>query len=717
VGSVLALVLFLVFGQDSSNAYDSRATRDLVALARSARHADDARLQSYDASVLQQMTVGISFARFMRMRTLFRRQTAARVRWQRGTGAVVDVTGDRTRLPMVPEVDEDDLTGDASFISVPYVPGRPIPWQNRTHDTIDANDWIDPLSPGAEAYYRYTAGDSETIRSPGAAPVHVREIILHPRRPAWNLGVGSLWLDAATGHLVRAVYRFAAPMNIVTIAKQNDPHSFDDVPIYVRPFIFPMSATVSAVIIEYGLLENRFWLPTTGLFEGEARAGGMHFPFDLEARYRYASVNAPDSLPPITGAPLPDSIREHTRKDQCAHAGFWTVVDTAGQQGVRVLTRTPCDTAALAHSPSLPPTTYSDAGAGPPITDVSDLMRAIGMNAQPDWSPQTVQLHYGLDHDLVRYNRVEGLSAGLGASEELGRGFDWYGEARFGVADRQPNAEFRITQSDDRTTLGLGVYRRLVSANDWGDPLSLGGSLSALLFGDDEGYYYRAWGGEFAGQGTMPFPFTWRLFAEGEGTAPVNTNFSFTHAFDGSHAPANLVANEGAIAGLSARVAPSYGLDPHGFRVLSDLRAEGGAGTFAYARGAGDVTLSDGLLHVADGAITLGAGMTAGQAPPQRWWYLGGLETVRGLPPGTEAGDAYWLTRIELGPQSVAFKPVVFYDMGWAGDRGDWGHEGRPLSGAGAGLSMLDGLIRFDVAHAVYPGRSWRVNTYLSGTF
>jgi hypothetical protein len=657
------------------------------------------------------MTIGIELARFVRKRTLFQKQTAARVRWQRGSGAVVDILGDRTKVPIIPEVDADVDDGDG-LVALPYVPGRPIPWQRTTHDTIDANDWIDPLAPGAEAYYRYTAGDSETIRAPGAEPVHVREIRLHPRRPEWNLGVGSLWFDERSGHLVRAVYRFAAPMDIMSVAKHSDPHSFDDVPIWVRPLIFPMSANVSTVIIEYGLLENRFWLPTGGLFEGQARAGGMRFPFDLEARYRYASVNEPDSLPPITAAVLPDSAREHSHKNQCALDNVWTEVDTAGTRGVRVLTRTPCDTAALARSPALPAGDY-----GPAAVDVASLVRAIGMNAQPDWAPQSLQLHYALDHGLVRYNRIEGLSAGLGVSEDLGRGYAWWAEARFGVADRQPNAELRVTQSDDRSTLGLGVYRRLAVANDWGDPLSLGSSLSALVFGDDEGYYYRAWGGEFTGQGDLGFPYAWRLFAEGEGTAQVNTNFSFTHAFDGPHAPANLVAREGAITGVSVRVMPSYGLDPHGLRVLSNLRAEGGAGTFDYVRGAADVTISDGLARIADGAITLSAGMTGGQAPPQRWWYLGGLQTVRGLPPGVEGGDSYWLTRFELGPRSVAFKPVVFYDMGWAGDRGDWGHEGRPLAGAGAGMSFLDGLIRLDVAHAIYPGRSWRVNSYLSATF
>ncbi|HTD59563.1 MAG TPA: hypothetical protein VK679_02870, partial [Gemmatimonadaceae bacterium] len=134
---MLALLLFLAFGQlrqDTTDAYDSRATRDLVALARSARHADDARLQGYDATVVQQMTIGIELARFVRHRTLFQKQTAARVRWQRGSGAVVDILGDRTKLPIIPEIDADIDDGDG-LVALPYVPGRPIPWQRTTHDT------------------------------------------------------------------------------------------------------------------------------------------------------------------------------------------------------------------------------------------------------------------------------------------------------------------------------------------------------------------------------------------------------------------------------------------------------------------------------------------------------------------------------------------------------------------------------------------------------
>ena len=52
----------------------------------------------------------------------------------------------------------------------------------------------------------------------------------------------------------------------------------------------------------------------------------------------------------------------------------------------------------------------------------------------------------------------------------------------------------------EQRSLAFGGYHRLNSANDWGDAFGLGGSLSALLFGRDEGYYYRSSGAELTGR-------------------------------------------------------------------------------------------------------------------------------------------------------------------------------------------------------------------------
>jgi hemolysin activation/secretion protein len=130
------------------------------------------------------------------------------------------------------------------------------------------------------------------------------------------------------------------------------------------------------------------------------------------------------------------------------------------------------------------------------------------------------------------------------------------------------------------------------------------------------------------------------------------------------------------------------------------------------------VTASRGIGNGAV-ALTVAGGTSVGVLPIQRNWFLGGTHTVRGLRPGTGVGDAFWLARAEAGYGFSAVRPVIFGDIGWAGDRASWSDVGTPLSGVGAGFSILDGLVRFDVARGLQPAgqRGWRVDAYLEGRF
>jgi hypothetical protein len=55
---------------------------------------------------------------------------------------------------------------------------------------------------------------------------------------------------------------------------------------------------------------------------------------------------------------------------------------------------------------------------------------------------------------------------------------------------------------------------------------------------------------------------------------------------------------------------------------------------------------------------------------------------------------------------------ITFADAGWAGPRADALH-GRALTSAGLGLSVLDGLIRFDLARSLRPG-SWKLHMHFN---
>jgi hypothetical protein len=290
---------------------------------------------------------------------------------------------------------------------------------------------------------------------------------------------------------------------------------------------------------------------------------------------------------------------------------------------------------------------------------------------------------------------------------------------RLGLADLEPNVELTVTRSNLTESIHVSGYNHLVSASDWGHPLSFGSSFSALMFGRDEGFYYKASGLEIGGGRDASFGggtrIDWRGFVEQQRTAAVNTDF----AVNGADFPANIAARRGTYTGFGMRLNHNYGLNPAGLRVFSDLRLEIANGDSLYGRGALDVTVSHGLGRLAS-ALTLAGGSPVGGVPPQRLWYLGGSQTIRGQSPDTTAaqrGNAFWMSRLEVGSNDAGFRPTVFADLGWAGDRNKISDVGRPMSGVGVGTSFLDGLFRFDVARGIYPRKQFRVDLYLESKF
>ncbi|HEY5441441.1 MAG TPA: hypothetical protein VIJ90_09195, partial [Gemmatimonadaceae bacterium] len=578
---------------------------------------------------------------------------------------------------------------------------------------------------------------------PDGKAIRLRELQVRPRTPKWNLAVGSLWFDLSGGQLVRAAYRMSVPMDIKAVAEQDDSTSFKDVPALIKPMLFPMTASVSAIGVEYGLYQGRFWLPRVQVMEGGANMSFMRVPFKLEQKFQYDQVNGGDKLPPIVvdsssrprrggsvgvmigGPSRADSIREASRtarrKAQCDSTGTRSSSRAGRVNGNPdpVMTRIPCDSLQLANSPDLPASIFDKGDEVFGGAEMDALVaQALSMGAQPDFAP----LPPTMELENVRYNRIEGLSVGGRVDQTLGAGYSLHAAGRIGVADREPNVELTGSRSDLRRTLSITAYNRLVSAGDWGNPLSLGSSISAFLFGRDEGFYYRASGLELGSAPDEPSSgaLTWSLFAEQERTARQRTTLSLARLVHGSTFEPNLEAVRGAYLGARTRYTGTYGLDPQGFRLFSDFRLEGAyADTGAYGRAALDITASHGIGDGA-AALTVAAGSSVGLLPTQRFWYLGGSQTVRGQRPGIEpgkAGDAFWLARVEAAHGVGVIRPVVFADFGWAGDRRNWSRIGVPMSGVGAGTSIMDGLIRFDVARGINPERQWRIDTYVEARF
>ena len=712
-----------------ANAYRDATAREVVLRARSARLAQDSSLIAYDARALQRMSAKLGLRATGRERLMFRTESATRVRWHRETGAWIDVEGTRTAIPMsFPGARA--MARMLKMSPVPYFPGREglLRFTGMERVTDQEGLFIHPLADGAEAYYRYDTGDTISYSLPDGRTIRIVEINVRAREPAFDLILGSLWFDLSTAQVVRAAYRPAAPFDIKKFVEEEEgEEEFEDVPRVMRPLIFPMIATLEAFTIEYGLHQGRWWLPRLQSVSARVQVGVMRAPVEVFESFTYSSVNGGDRLPAIVIDTTPRKRTnvqtnaggggKHDHFDNgfgdCAPGDTITRTEMRYNKTVPVAIRIPCDTAALAASPALPTSIFDASDELFGARERAELENELGWGLQPEWSPGAIDLSF-LERGMVRYNRVEGLSVGGAISQELGRGLAWRAAGRIGHGDLEPNVELRLTRGDATRGIALGAYRRLAVVDDWGAPLGLGNSVNALLFGRDEGFYYRTAGLELLG---VLGPAEWRLFGERQRTARVETHFSLAHAINGLRFRENVAATRADVAGASIRLPFSIGLDPQALRLSGALRAEGAAGDLEFARAAVDLTMTRNLPWRLAGALTVSGGRSTGEVPAQRLWYLGGTHTVRGHPIGTNAGDAYWLGRGELSTDRTGFRPVVFFDAGWAGSRADWSHPGKPMLGAGLGWSIFEGLVRFDLAKGIRPNRGVRASLYLDANF
>ena len=421
------------------------------------------------------------------------------------------------------------------------------------------------------------------------------------------------------------------------------------------------------------------------------------------------------------------------RREACERgdSSYFNGTSTMYDGKLRVAMRFPCDASKLETSEDLPESILSEDDRLFSSADRDQLMEGLDFSLQPGWGPQPPRLHTGLD--LLRYNRVEGLSVGASLTSVLGLGYSAGAVARFGFADHTPNGELWISRSNGRSDVTLRGFHRLAVANDdWGAPLSFGASLANALYARDEGFYYRAWGAELAGTRDAPGPMSgvrmrWRLFAERQYNAGATprTQASLGKWISDSRFNDNIAAQQLVAGGLATEFARSFGIDPKGIRLDSKLRLEGAAtqsdvlGTGGYGRAVLDATASRAFGGYAL-AITGAGGVSGGDVPVQRAFHMGGLQTVRGQfarPSGDgRVGDTFWMGRAELGSSFRVMRPALFYDLGWAGARDDLS-KGRPLSGAGVGLSFLDGLFRLDVARGIYPEKGWRTDLHIGARF
>ena len=335
----------------------------------------------------------------------------------------------------------------------------------RLGDGDEVLDVVHPLSARGPATYDYALTDSLAIRGQGVT-IDVMMVSLRPKDPRQPAAVGAVYLDRATGSVVRMTFSF-------TRAALRD-RQLDDV----------------SVILENGLVDGRFWLPRRQEIEIRRSASWMDFPAKgiIRGRWEICCVEANRSLPgPVFAGP--EIVEAGPREQLRRHPSFTGDVLDALPEDVRAL----------------------DAED---VRQVQDEARRLVQESALR-RVRSGNLMARRISDFVRSDRVEGFALGAGLSQRLGAGVAATAQGRYGFADarwkgrgtlgwrRASGLSLTAIGTDDFRQLGevaeVSNIRNAIAAqefgSDWTQPIGTVGGALRLAWTPADG-----WGGfaEFA---------------------------------------------------------------------------------------------------------------------------------------------------------------------------------------------------------------------------
>lgn len=545
-------------------------------------------------------------------------------------------------------------------------------------DGDNVNDVLHPIAPGSENFYSYRLADSLVLRLPGAPePIRVYELQVRPRDFAQPAVLGSLFLDARAGDLVRMNFTFTSAA-------------------YVDQRLDHIN-----VSLESGLWKGRFWLPHEQRLEIRRQVPELDFPVGtlIRTRMRIGNYRFNEDLPASTFygprvVAAPRAERESFPFEQELYAEL-------REQGIGTQT----DMREIRQK-------------------AAELARQRALSGLP-----RVRLHLGEASEVFRYNRAEGPAVGVGVSY-LPRAMLWTRlRAGWAFGPGHPLAEGGVDWRRGELRLGLSAYGNLPRDVGLG-PVASGAanSLAALVAGYDYLDPFYASGAELRARWELSPAWSLSSGVRGERqtSAQHEVDFSFlgspttfrpVHAIDdgillrgtvGITRPAVPMAARWWTASLQGDVgvlAPEA--EAAGNLTFARVRAEAG-----WARNweVGQTELE----------LRSAAGLALGELPRQELFLLGGRGTLPGYPFRAFGGDRFALGQATLTTelQHPWLRGRLLGAVGWsgqgaAGERAlglwDAAPTGGVRSSLGAGLGIFHDILHLDLARGLGRDGGWEL--------
>ena len=686
--SAVLLTASLAPPSDTLPTFSSEATRALVVRAQARHASDDTTVADYTAKLRYRVSFSLGKRKWARMPTYAVEEQEGSVHWQAPNDLRLDILGRRTASR------SKDITLSSDFSRPWFVP-RGLGDSVR----IFGNDFptraaLHPLASDGPDWYRYTLTDSLALTTARGSAVRLYAVEVVPSRPGPSLVAGTLWIDSATAQVARFTFRYVGTQ--LWVDRDDPDPDLKDLGGAEKANAFINRILTVDSDLEYGLQEERYWMPSRQVLSGTLQIpiiSDIVIPFKAITTFWDYEINT--GTPVVFDTPPPDSGARRTmdhESDSLAavvRSGKWA-------DGRYEVHRPPVDTlkqyAAWGDSLTLDLAPMDDQQ----IREVQAELAVLAEGLPSDVTGISPGgLNYEAFADIFRYNRVQGPSLGYGRAEDVpGMAFTRVqGTLRFGFSDARVTGQLALIRDAPSGRLRLEGYQSIAEVEPFFKVNTFGNSMNGVFAAHDDADYYLATGGSIGYETSVGRGVELALQARFEDQASVATEAqSAINDFLGGSGdfPENPEVTEGFFVGMSATLGGVAGTGTWRF----GAEGLGGAGTTT-GRVMGQ--LRQRAFGMRGITVTGRAGIATADPLPQSEFRLGGLETVRGFDYGTYRGEAFWSVQGDWTPFKGTVRPVVFVDVGQAGDAADLFGQ-KPLVGAGAGLSILNGMIRFDLS-------------------
>ena len=704
--SHLAVFLLTLVAQnpppDSSSPYSSPAVQNLVERAMARRRVADSAVLDYRARIHYRLTFGVGRRRWARVPTSAVEEQVADIQWQRPNDLRIDVRGRRER----------SRSEDVELSSVwdrPWFVPRSVDDSVRIFsDEFPATGALHPLAAAAPAWYRYTLGEALSVTPGTGGTLRLYQVQVTPRRKGLALIAGEMWIDSASAEVVRLSFRYVGTGLWVLPEgeKRSDTASARRINSIANQLV-----SVDADL-EYGLQDRRYWMPFRQVISGRVR-----IPLVSDLVIPFRAVTTFDDFEINTGRPIafelplgpddPDSVEARReardslrRRDRAADSlRSWDYADR--WPGGRYELHRPPNASLDRYRGWLD--SLSLEGDPADLARARDVESDLARLAESLPDSVTGQRWHGFSYerltDAFRYDRVQGISLGLGYRVRApGLAFtNLYGTVRYGFSDERVTGRLSLVRDAPDGRLTVSGYRDVVSVDPFALAPGFGNSFNALFVAHDNADYALAHGGSAQYETSLRTGLELTLGARYErqtsvdraAESEVNDFLGGTGVF-----PLNPPVDEGHFGGGFARLS---GVGDLRWHATADVL--GGAGTTT-GRLYGD--LRYGIGGSRGLTVRLKSGIATSPTLAQSEFRLGGIGTVRGHDYGERRGQSFWAAQVDVAPVKGRLRPVLFVDAGQAGGAESL-LSGKVLAGAGVGLSMFGGFLRFDLSRSLAP--------------